>query len=128
MYLQKSCKIPAQLFKGGYKPEGNLVKKALLARNLLRNCRSWGSSRPLHQGQAQTSCLFAHSGALASPLGIDLGAHVAKWSCTRGLRIMFRAFSQSVSVVCISRSAALQMGFQPLMQPSWHDRGHTCVA
>ncbi len=49
-------------------------------------------------------------------------------SCTCWLRIMFRDFSQSVSVVCISRSAALKMGFQPLIPPSWHDRGHTCAA
>src|SRR5437016_547309 len=49
-------------------------------------------------------------------------------SCPCWLRIMFRDFSQSVSVVCISRSAALKMGFQPLIPPSWHDRGHTCAA
>ena len=44
-------------------------------------------------------------------------------SCTCWLRIMFRDVSPSVSLGCLSRSAALKMGFQPLMPPSWHDRG-----
>ena len=74
---------------------------------------------------------------LLSPLITDFWWHVAclasllvsgpllGWSCTSGLRIMFRDCFQSGCGVSISRSSALGTCFQDLILPAWPTSAHT---
>jgi hypothetical protein len=58
----------------------------------------------------------------------DIQRYLIMRSRTSGLRIMLRALSRSVCVMCISRSSARRTSFHERVQPSWAASEHTSAA